>query len=40
MVLGLPYPTSTASCPIRNKNGTETAQSMNIHVVKEQGTVG
>ena len=40
VVLWLPYPASTASCPIRNKNGTETAQSMNIHVVKEQSTVG
>jgi hypothetical protein len=35
VVLWLPYPASTTSCPIRNKNGTETAQTMNIHVVKE-----
>jgi hypothetical protein len=40
MVLCFPYPASTALRPIRNKNGTETAQFMNIHAVMEQSTVG
>jgi hypothetical protein len=40
MVLCFPYSVSTAPCPNRNKNVTETAKFMNTHVVMEQSAVG